>query len=292
MGYLNRAQSLYKKEKFFFIGSPAMIWQIIFFYFPLLLMLFSSVMQISETGAITGITFNNFVKVFSKTHLYIILKSLCLSTFTATVSFFIAYPLAHFIIFHAKRYKSLFLFFLIVPFWTNFLLHVYAWFFVLEKQGFLNNILLSTGLIHEPIHFLNSLFAIILMMVYCYFPFMVLPIISSLERFNSSLLEVSHDLRASRMQTLFKITLPLTMPAIRAGFFLVFIPSFGEFIIPELMGGDKHYFVGNVVSQYVMGNETETIGSAFMVMSALSLIIATFGIYALFNRLFKRGLST
>jgi spermidine/putrescine transport system permease protein len=273
-----------KKEKYFFIGSPALIWQILFFYLPLALMLASSLWEVSEAGSVTGITLKNFYKVLTKTHLFVILKSLLLSFFTAVLAFCIAYPLAHFIIFHAKKYKSLMLFFLIVPFWTNFLLHVYAWFFVLEKQGFLNNTLLTFGFIQEPIGFLNSLFAIILMMVYCYFPFMVLPIVSSLERFDNRLLEASHDLGASRIQTLTKITLPLTMPAIRAGFFLVFIPSFGEFIIPELMGGDKRYFVGNVVSQYILGNDTETIGSAFMVISALVLILSSFIIYRFFNR--------
>lgn len=277
-----------KKEKFFLIGSPALIWQILFFYLPLALMFFSSISEISKTGEVTGITFDNFYKMLTKTHLFVILKSLFLSFFTAILAFCIAYPLSHFIIFHAKKYKSLLLFFLIVPFWTNFLLHVYAWFFVLEKQGFLNNALLTFGFIQEPIGFLNSLFSIILMMVYCYFPFMVLPIVSSLERFDFKLLEVSHDLGASRTQTFFKITLPLTMPAIRAGFFLVFIPSFGEFIIPELMGGDKRYFVGNVVSQYVLGGDTETIGSAFMVISAFSLIISSCVLYYFFNRITRR----
>jgi len=274
-----------RREKFFLIGSPAIVWQCLFFFLPILLMILSSVVD-STTSTFT---LENFSASLSTTHLSIILRSLTLSLSIAVISFLLAYPLAHFIIFHAKKYKSLFLFFLIVPFWTNILLHVYAWFFVLEQEGFLNTFLLTVGAISEPIHFLNSIFAIVLMMVYCYFPFMVLPIVSSLERFDKRFIEASYDLGASRFQTLFKVTLPITMPAIRAGFFLVFIPAFGEFIIPELMGGDKHYFVGNVVSQYVLGNNTETLGSAFMILSALVLLTIGIIIYNLFNKMIKRG---
>ncbi len=287
MGIFSGIKSGVKKEKYFFIGSPAIIWQSIFFYLPLLLMLVTSVVSVKDGGSF--FTFTHFIEVFSKMHIFVVLKSLTLSFSIAIISFCIAYPLSHFIIFYAKKYKSLLLFFLIVPFWTNFLLHVYAWFFVLEKEGFLNSILLTLGVVNEPVAFLNSIFAIVLMMVYCYFPFMVLPIVSSLERFDTKLIEASNDLGASGIKTLFRITLPINMPAIRAGFFLVFIPSFGEFIIPELMGGDKHYFVGNVISQYILSSNTEAIGSAFMVLSAFCLILVSIFIYSLFKKISKWG---
>lgn len=282
-----------RKEGSFAIGSPALIWQVIFFYFPLLLMVASSVAVISFEGNFQGISFNNFSSLFSTTYLSIIFSSLTLALVTSCISLAIAYPLAHFIAFKGKKFKTLMLIFLIIPFWTNFLLHVYAWFFVLEREGFLNTLLRSIGMISEPIHFLNSLFAVILMMVYCYLPFMVLPIYSSLERFDKSFLEVSSDLGASWKTTFRKVLLPLTLPAVRAGFFLVFIPSFGEFIIPELMGGDKRYFVGNVVSQYILGNETGGLGAAFMVLSCFSLIGAVMLLYIGFKKVGKvllRGL--
>lgn len=276
-----------KTQGSFAIGSPALIWQGIFFYLPLILTMLASLLEVSDKGIFQGLTTKNFYPLFSKVHLRIIFNSLSLASCTAVLCLFIAFPLAHFIAFRAKQYKTLLLFFLIVPFWTNFLLHVYAWFFVLEREGFLNNLLLSLNIIPSPIHFLNSIFAVILMMVYCYLPFMVIPIYSSLERFDRYLLEVSDDLGASWRQTFSKIMLPLTLPAVRAGFFLVFIPAFGEFIIPELMGGDKQYFVGNVVSQYVMGSETERLGAAFMLMSCFSLLGATALIYFAFKRLSK-----
>lgn len=282
-----KIQTTSKVESPFAIGSPALIWQCIFFYLPLLMMIFSSIFKLSEEGVFQGFTLQNFYPLFSKVHLKIIFSSAFLSFATAFLCLLIAFPLAHFIAFRGKRYKTLFLFFLILPFWTNFLLHVYAWFFVLEREGFLNNLLISMNVIQTPIHFLNSLFSIMLMMVYCYLPFMILPIFSSLERFDCYLLEVSDDLGASWTQTFFKIMLPLTLPAVRAGFFLVFIPAFGEFIIPELMGGDKRYFVGNVISQYILGDETEGLGAAFMVMSSTALILAVLGIYFLFKQVSK-----
>lgn len=275
-----------KEESSFAIGSPALIWQIVFFYLPLLLMMISSIVILTEKGS-AGLSLQNFAPIFSKTHLSIIFSSISLALSTAFLSLLIAYPLAHFIAFKGGKYKTVMLIFLIVPFWTNFLLHVYAWFFVLEREGFLNTLLLKFGLIAEPIHFLNSLFAVMLMMIYCYLPFMVLPIFSTLERFDRRLLEASTDLGASWRSTFRKVMLPLTLPAVRAGFFLVFIPSFGEFIIPELMGGDKRYFVGNVVSQYVLGNETGGMGAAFMVLSCLSLVGAVMLIYLTFRKASK-----
>ena len=176
----HKIQKKTKDESPFAIGSPALIWQIIFFYLPLLLMTISSIVTLSEKGSFQGLTFQNFTPLLSKTHLSIIFSSIILALSTAFFSIFIAYPLAYFIAFRGGRCKTLMLFFLIIPFWTNFLLHVYAWFFVLEREGFFNTLLKRIGLIQEPIHFLNSLFAILLMMVYCYLPFMVRPIFSAL----------------------------------------------------------------------------------------------------------------
>lgn len=283
----HKIQKTSKAQSPFAIGSPALIWQFIFFYFPLILMMLTSIVRLSDDGVFQGLTLQNFRPLFSQVHLSIIFSSISLSFATAFLCLLLAFPLAYFIAFRGRRHKTALLFFLIVPFWTNFLLHVYAWFFVLEREGFLNNLLMSLGLIQTPVHFLNSLFSVMLMMVYCYLPFMVLPIFSSLERFDRYLLEVSNDLGASWRQTFFKVMLPLTLPAVRAGFFLVFIPAFGEFIIPELMGGDKRYFVGNVISQYVLGGETEGLGAAFMVTSCVSLLGATTGIYFLFKKVSK-----
>ncbi len=272
-----------KSELPFAIGIPALVWQMLFFYVPLLLLLVSSFIKVSETDAFEGFTFSHIGQFLTPTYLKVILSSLILAIANVILCFLIAYPLAYFIAFRGKKYKNLLLFFLIVPFWTNFLLHVYAWFYVLEKEGFLNNILLAIGLIKEPLHLLNTPFAIMVMMVYYYLPYMVLPIYASLENFNYSLIEASYDLGSTFSQTFRRIMLPLTRRGILAGFFLVYVPSFGEFAIPELMGGDKQMFVGNVVSEYILGMGTGSLGSAFTMISAVFLLMSILFFFFLIN---------
>lgn len=269
----------------FFLGIPAIIWQVLFFYLPLVIILCSSFLNLSEWGSFQGFTFEKILLFLKPTYFRVICSSLLLGLSNAILCLLIAYPLAYFMAFRGKKIKNFLLFLLIIPFWTNFLLHVYAWFFVLEKEGFLNNLLRSLGWIQEPIHFLNSIFAIMVMMVYYYLPFMVLPIYSSLEKFDTKLIEASLDLGASWLQTFRRIMLPLSLRGIRAGFFLVYIPSFGEFAIPELMGGDKQMFVGTVVSHYILGDETGSLGAAFTVVSCIILLATSVLLYFLLNKL-------
>lgn len=261
-----------KNDLPFAIGCPALVWQVVFFYLPILFMVISSFFKVSPTGLIEGLTFANFQTALSKELIIKVFESLGLAFLNACSCFLLALPFAYFIAIKVKRYKTLCLIFLIIPFWTNFLLHVCAWFFVLEKHGFLNNFLIALRLIDEPIQFLNSFFSIMVMMVYHYLPFMVLPLYSALEKFDQNLLLASADLGASKTQTIKKVLIPILTPAIKLGFFLVYIPSFGEFVIPELMGGDKHYFVGNIVQQFMLGESTGSLGAAFTVVSAIGLI--------------------
>ena len=129
--------------------------------------------------------------------------------------------------------------------------------------------------------------AVMIMMVYYYLLFMILPLYASLERFNYKLIEASYDLGGNFFYTFKRILLPITSRAIRAGFFLVFIPSFGEFVIPELMGGDKHAFVGSVVSQYILGEGTGSLGAAFTLLSVILLICTTVLLYLLITKLLQ-----
>lgn len=269
----------------FSIGVPALIWQVLFFYLPLLLIVFSSLIDISAQGTFTGFSFSKIAFFQRITYLKVIAASFTLALCNAFLCLCIAYPLAYILVFSYKKFKNFLLFLLIVPFWTNFLLHVYAWFFVLEKEGFLNNLLRMLHITSHPIHFLNSPFAIMIMMVYYYLPFMVMPLYSSLEKMDSRLIEASFDLGAKFSQTFYQVILPLTKRGLIAGFFLVYIPSFGEFAIPELMGGNREMFVGSVVSHYILGDETGSLGAAFTVISALYLLLSSILIYVLMDRL-------
>lgn len=267
------------------IGVPAMIWQVLFFYLPLAILAVSSILAISDSGAIEGITFSKILFFLNPLYLKVIASSFLLALSNAVLCLLIAYPLAYFLAFAGKKYNNFFLFLLIVPFWTNFLLHVYAWFFVLEKQGFLNNLLATFGLLHNPFSYLNTPFAIMIMMVYYYLPFMVMPLYSSLERMDMRIIEASYDLGASWQQTLRRVILPLTKRGLKAGFFLVYIPSFGEFAIPELMGGDRFMFVGSVVANYILGDETGSLGAAFTVVSSIFLLLSSVVLYLIIDRL-------
>jgi spermidine/putrescine transport system permease protein len=269
----------------FSIGAPAMIWQVLFFYLPLTILVLTSVLKFNEFEQFQGITFEKIAFFLRPLYFQVILSSFFLALGNAILCLLVAYPLAYFLAFTRKRFKNVFLFLLIVPFWTNFLLHVYAWFFVLEKEGFLNNLLRALGIISEPMNMLNSHFAIMIMMVYYYLPFMVLPLYSALEKMDFRLVEASLDLGASWGQTLRRVILPLTKRGLKAGFFLVYIPSFGEFAIPELMGGDRWMFVGTVVSHYILGDETGSLGAAFTVLASLFLLLSAIGLYCMIDRL-------
>jgi spermidine/putrescine transport system permease protein len=269
----------------FSIGAPAMIWQVLFFYLPLAILAVTSVLQFSETDQFEGLTFQKIAFFLRPLYLKVIFSSFLLALGNAILCLLIAYPLAYFIAFTGKRYKNFFLFLLIVPFWTNFLLHIYAWFFVLEKEGFLNNLLRGIGAISEPFQLLNTPFAIMIMMVYYYLPFMVMPLYSSLEKMDTRLVEASLDLGASWGQTLRRVILPITKRGLKAGFFLVYIPSFGEFAIPELMGGDKLMFVGTVIANYILGDETGSLGAAFTLVASVLLLFSAIALYWVIDRL-------
>jgi spermidine/putrescine transport system permease protein len=181
------------------------------------------------------------------------------------------------------------LFFLTLPFWVNFLVQVYAWYFLLEYKGLINNFLLKLGIINEPLILASSLFAVFLVMVYCYLPFMIMPLYSMLEKIDPRLLEASSDLGATSWQTFYRITLPLSSPGIKTGFLLVLIPAFGEFVIPSLLGGSKYMLVGTLISYFFLVARNNAYGSAFTCLSGLALVGTLVFFYAISRLWFLRN---
>lgn len=255
----------------FYVAAPAFIWQALFFYVPLLLMIAMSVIQITNSS--WSFSLENYHHFLNGTYFLIILKSIILACVTCMLCFLVGYPLAYYIAFQAGRFKLLLLFLLILPFWTNFLLHVYSWFLILDKVGVVNYLLLSAGIISEPLEMMNTLWSVLVLMLYCYLPFMVLPIYAALERINPRILEASWDLGATHFETWYHIVLPLSITGVLSGFFLVFIPAYGEFAIPGLMGGDKFVFVGTVITNYALGSGTLNYGAAFTVFALISILV-------------------
>lgn len=270
----------------FFWSVPVFIWQIFFFLIPLLFIFLLSFFG-GKFGAISGLTFQNFFTFFTPAYGRIILRSLFFAISCSILCLFLAYPIAYYLVFKIKKFKNLFLFLIILPFWTSFLLHVYAWFFVLERGGFINTLLMKLGIIAEPLHMLNNSWAIAIMMVYYYFPFMLLPLYAILEKFDPYLIEASYDLGASWGLTMRKIIIPLSLSGILSGLFLVFVPAFAEFAIPELLGGEKRMFAGTVVSHFILGSTTISQGAAFTVISFLVLGLTIFVMYYCIKKVVK-----
>ncbi len=281
-------RALFAQELPFFFSQPALIWQVLFFYLPIFFVIFISFKTI-DSSLFTGFTLSNYATFFGAfSYLIILGRSLALAFFTSVFCLLIGYPVAFYIARRAERWKSLMLFFLVLPFWTNMLVQVYAWFAVLEYHGLINNLLLYLGLISEPLALLNNRFAVYIVMIYYYLPFMIIPIYAVLEKLDNAYIEASRDLGANRVQTFFRVILPLSMSGITTGFFLVFVPAFGEFVIPGLMGGSKYMYVGTLISYYYLIARNEPMGAAFTVLSCVTLIIASFTVYRFLARFITR----
>lgn len=266
-----KAKALFLDQFSFFIAVPALLWQFFFLYFPLLFIILISFISKEVPH---HFTLEHYQPAFYWSYLSIMIRSFVLALGNSVISLCLAYPVAYFLALYVKRWKNLFLFFMILPFWTSLLVQVYAWMFVLEPYGVINNMLLWSGLISEPLQLLNSLFAVFVGMVYCYVPFMVLPLYSTLESLDVRLLEASADLGAGALETFRRITLPLSLPGIRTGFFLVFIPSFGEFVIPALLGGGKRMYVGTLISHYFLILQDMFTGAALTVACGFVLLLS------------------
>jgi len=278
-------KKIIKSETYFFLVTPALIWQIAFLLIPLMFILVLSLSAGQGSELIQSFTFDNYYEIFHFSQLRIIIRSILLASTTALASLLIAYPVAYFLALYVKRFKFLFLFLLSIPFLVNLLVQVYAWFFILEKNGVINHLLITLGFINKPVSFLNSYFAIYLVMFHVYLPFMIMPIYSSLEKIDTKLIEASSDLGASFNTTFWHIILPLSMPGVQAGFFLVYVVSFGEYVIPSLLGGMKLFFVGTLISEYFFIGKDWHLGAAFTCLSCGLLFLSALGYSWFFNKI-------
>lgn len=194
--------------------------------------------------------------------------------FVATVcTLLMAYPVAYGMARAPQEWHATLLMLVILPFWTSFLIRVYSLMGILSNDGVLNQFLLWTGLIGEPLQILNTKLAVYIGIVYTYLPFMILPIYASLEKLDESLLEAAEDLGCSRFQAFWLVTFPLSKGGIIAGCFLVFIPTIGEFVIPSLLGGSGTLMIGKVLWEEFFNNRDWPVASAVAVILLLILII-------------------
>lgn len=266
-------KSFFSPNTSFFWGVLALVWQVIFFYIPISFLVTASVVQFVPSLNTSHFTFAHYLQLLKPVYARIFLRSFAIASVTVLITLLVAFPVAYYLAFKVKKWKELGFALLVIPFWTNFLLLVYSWYFLLENDGLINDILLRLGLISSPLHLMNTPFAVHMGMIYCYLPFMLLPLYSSLEKFDLKLLEASADLGATYWQTFSKIIIPLTWPGIRTGATLVFVPAFGDFVVPALLGGDKNMYVGSVITHYFLTVRNVSLGSAFTCLSIIVLFV-------------------
>lgn len=257
-----------------FLAFPAAFWLFFFFILPLFIVLVVSFLSRGQGGvAVWPPTLEHYERTFG-VFSPVLWRSLQIALMTTVVCLLIGYPLAFFISTRrSTAARQIGLFLVILPFWTNFLVRTYAWRILLGDDGTINGFLMNLGLIGEPLRLLNTPFAVLVGLVYGFLPFMVLPIYASVERFNFRFVEAAHDLGANDWRAFWRVVFPLTLPGVFAGSALVFIPSVGSFVTPDLLGGTRGLMIGNLIQKQFGGSGNMPLGSALsIVMMAVVMI--------------------
>jgi len=261
----------------FALVGPSAIYLLLFFVIPLAIVFVYSFLKRGVYGQlIWEFNLENYVRVIDPLYLSILWRSVLMALGNTLLCLLFAYPFAYYIArLENVRTRNLLLVFVMIPFWTNFLIRTYAWRVILGNDGPINNVLLALGVINDPLPMLFSTFAVMVGLLYGYMPFMVLPLYAAIDRIDFSLVEAAQDLYANGWQAFRKIVFPLSMPGVIAGSILVFIPSLGAFVTPDLLGGAKTVMIGNLIQSQFLTARDWPFGSSFSVLLMLAVLIAT-----------------
>jgi spermidine/putrescine transport system permease protein len=278
------------------LAMPTMLWMLALLIIPLLLTLAVSFGQRSPDGnVIYSFSLDNYTRLFGYStdcdggqtscfnplYVQILWRSLTLAFNTTVLVIALAYPLAYFIARAHPKQRNTYLFLVLIPLWTNFVIRVYAWMMLLRKEGAINIVIgwIATKVFHlhfQPLEMLYTPGAVLVGMVYEFLPFMILPIYTSLEKIDVSLYEAAADLGANAIKTLLRVTLPLSMPGVVAGTILVFIPVMGTFIVSDILGGRQVILVGNLIQRQFLDARDPTFGSAASLILMIMTLIVTY----------------
>jgi putrescine transport system permease protein len=281
------------------VGLPPYGWMALFFLVPIIIVFKISLAELqigsppytplvawAENGwPALKLNFANYALLLSD-DLYFLsyLNSLKIAAISALCCLLIGYPMAYAIARAPMKMRNVLLMLVVLPFWTSFLIRVYAWMGILKNEGLLNAFLLWTGLISEPLQILETDTAVYIGIIYSYLPFMILPLYANLEKMDLSLLEAAADLGCKPFRAFLAITLPLSLRGIAAGFMLVFIPAVGEFVIPDLLGGPDTLMIGKVLWSEFFDNRDWPVASAVAVAMLAVLVIPIMVFQHLQNR--------
>jgi len=281
------------------VSGPPILYLVVFFVIPSLIMVLASFRTPGEFGGLAplyeegrlDLNLDSYARFFEESiYAQIFVKSVVYALATTFFSLLLAYPLAALIARSSKRYRDLLLLAVILPFWSNFLIRIYAWMIILGPNAALartvNGALAWIG--HGPVPLLFSSFAVLICLVYVSLPFMVLPLYANLEKHDPALLEAAQDLGASAWQRFWRITWPLSLPGVYAGGALVFIPAFGIFAIPDILGGPDDSLIGNVIKQQFLETRDWPFGSVLSIV----LTVAALAIAGLAAWVARRNLAT
>ncbi len=253
-----------------YTALPGLIWFMFFLIIPLLIVLGFSFLKRGDFGTVLyELDFSNYKRVLEPLYLKIVLRSLWLAVYTTGICLLLAYPLAYHMARTDIKTKQILLALIIIPFWINFIIRIYALKLVLGESGIINHLLLELNILQEPLQLTDNALGVGIGMIYNYFPFMVLPLFVSLEKLDYTLLDAAYDLGANKRQVITKILLPLSLPGMFTGCMFVFIPSFGEFVIPDLLGGSQTMFVGNLITETFLKTRDWPFGSALSALLVL-----------------------
>lgn len=278
------------------LALPTMLWMMGLLIIPLILTAVVSFGQRSPDGnVIYSFSLDNYARLFGYStdcengqsscfdplYISIMGRSLSLAFNTTVLVILLAYPLAYFIARAQPKRRNTYLFLVLIPLWTNFVIRVYAWMILLRQEGVINMVLGSIAHLFnipfEPLEMLYTPGAVLVGMVYEFLPFMILPIYTSLEKIDSSLYEAAADLGANAVRTFTRVTLPLSMPGVVAGTILVFIPVMGTFIVSDILGGRQVILVGNLIQRQFLDARDPTFGSAAsLILMVMTLIVTYF----------------
>ena len=282
-GHLKRPAAVGK----WLVSLPPVIYLVVFFAIPALIMVLASFRSPGEFGGLApltdeagkvDLTAESYVRFFAEpVYLQVFIKSAWYAALTTLLCLLLAYPLATLIAKSPKQYRELLLLLVILPFWSNFLIRVYAWMIILGPNAALarlvNGVLATFGM--GPVPLLFSAFAVLTCLVYVHLPFMVLPLYANLEKHDQALLDAAQDLGANAWHRFWRVTFPLSLPGVYAGSALVFIPALGIFAIPDILGGPDDTLIGNLIKQQFLETRDWPFGSVLsIVLTVAALLLA------------------
>jgi len=258
--------------------GPTVVWLVIFLLIPLAYVIGISFLTKSTYGGVVfHFAFTSYESLFRSEYMKVFVDSIILALETTVICLVLGYPFAYIIAKAPRKYKSILVLFIMLPFWTNSLIRTYGWNTLLRTEGIINTFLINLNIIKSPLQMLYTDGAVLLGMVYALLPFTVLPLYTSIEKIDPSLLEAGSDLGATKKSVFIRIIFPLTMPGIFAGSIQTFIPCLGFFFISDMMGGAKTMYIGNLIKNQFLSARNWPLGAALsIVLIGITLLLMKF----------------